>query len=111
MAGGRSQVDLRLMDLVVNVFKKHTLEERENTFICGTAKTAPKEGDICSKWPKPWLYSRVFFLFAITFIGLVALLRIFENILAYPGIIFIGALAVPFSLLVFFWEVKCSKKY
>lgn len=102
-------VDLKLKDLIVNVFKKHSLEERENTFICGTAKTSPKEGDICSKWPKPWLYSRVFFLFAITFVVLVALLRIFENILAYPGIIFIGALIVPFSLLIFFWEVNAPR--
>jgi RsiW-degrading membrane proteinase PrsW (M82 family) len=109
MAGGSEQVDLRLTDLIINVFKKHTLEERENTFICGTAKTAPKEGDICSKWPKPWLYSRVFFLFAMTFLGLLALLRIFENILAYPGIIFIGALAVPFSLLIFFWELNAPR--
>ena len=107
--GASEQVDLRLMDLIINVFKKHTLAERENTFICGTAKTAPIEGDICSKWPKPWLYSRVFFLFAITFLGLVVLLRIFQNILAYPGIIFIGALAVPFSLLVFFWELNAPR--
>lgn len=109
MAVRSGVVDLKLMDLIVNVFKKHTLEERENAFICGTAKTAPKEGEICSKWPKPWLYSRVFFLFAITFILLVALLRIFENILAYPGIIFIGALIVPFSLLIFFWEVNAPR--
>lgn len=109
MDGGNKEVELKLTDLIINVFKKHTLEERENTFICGTAKTAPKEGEICSKWPKPWLYSRVFFLFAITFIVLVALLRIFENILAYPGIIFIGALIVPFSLLIFFWEVNAPR--
>lgn len=102
-------IKLKLSDLVVNVFKKHTLEERENTFICGTALTSPKEDEICSKWPKPWLYSRVFILFSITFIGLVALLRVFRNILAYPGIVFIGALVVPFSLLVFFWEVNAPR--
>ncbi|AQR97537.1 PrsW family intramembrane metalloprotease [Clostridium saccharoperbutylacetonicum] len=102
-------IKLKLTDLIVNVFKKHTLEERENTFICGTALTSPKENEICSKWPKPWLYSRVFILFAITFIGLVALLRVFRNVLAYPGIVFIGALIVPFSLLVFFWEVNAPR--
>lgn len=102
-------IKLKLTDLIVNVFKKHTLEERENTFICGTALTSPKEDEICSKWPKPWLYSRVFTLFAVTFIGLVALLRIFRNILAYPGIVFIGALIIPFSLLVFFWEVNAPR--
>jgi len=109
MAGGSGNVQLKLRDLVINVFKKHTLEERENTFICGTSKTDPKEGEICSKWPKPWLFSRVFILFAATFIGLVALLRVFRNILAFPGIIFIGALAIPFSLLIFFWEVNAPR--
>jgi RsiW-degrading membrane proteinase PrsW (M82 family) len=102
-------IKLKLTDLIVNVFKKHTLEERENTFICGTALTSPKENEICSKWPKPWLYSRVFILFAMTFVGLVALLRIFRNVLAYPGIVFIGALVIPFSLLVFFWEVNAPR--
>lgn len=102
-------IKLKLTDLFVNVFKKHTLEERENTFICGTALTSPKEDEICSKWPKPWLYSRVFILFSATFIGLLALLRVFRNILAYPGIVFIGALVIPFSLLVFFWEVNAPR--
>lgn len=103
------QTNLKLTDLIVNVFKKHTLEERENTFICGTLKTAPKESEICSKWPKPWLYSRIFILFTFTFIALVALLRVFRNILAFPGIIFIGAFIIPFTLLIFFWEVNAPR--
>lgn len=103
------QTKLRLLDLVVNVFKRHTLEERENTFICGTLQTAPKESDICSKWPKPWLYSRIFILFTFTFIALVALLRVFRNVLAFPGIIFIGAFIIPFTLLIFFWEVNAPR--
>jgi RsiW-degrading membrane proteinase PrsW (M82 family) len=41
--------------------------------------------------------------------GLVALLRIFQNVLAYPGVVFIGALIIPFSLLVFFWEVNAPR--
>ncbi|WP_160689135.1 PrsW family intramembrane metalloprotease [Clostridium sp. C2-6-12] len=103
------QTKLRLLDLVVNVFKKHTLEERENTFICGTLQTAPKASEICSKWPKPWLYSRIFILFTFTFIALVTLLRVFRNVLAFPGIIFIGAFIIPFTLLIFFWEVNAPR--
>ena len=101
--------NLKLTDLVINVFKKHTLEERENTFICGTLKTVPSESEICSKWPKPWLYSRIFILFTCTFIALVTLLRVFNNILAFPGIIFIGAFIIPFTLLIFFWEVNAPR--
>lgn len=103
------KTNLKLSDLVVNVFKRHSLEERENTFICGTLKTAPIESEICSKWPKPWLYSRIFVLFTFTFIALVALLRVFRNVLAFPGIIFIGAFIIPFTLLIFFWEVNAPR--
>lgn len=109
MAGESGPVNLKLSDLVCNVFQKHTVEERENIFICGTAKTTPGEQDISTEWPKPWLYSRVFMLLAITFAVLVALLNIFDNINAYPGIIFIGALTIPFSLLIFFWEVNAPR--
>ncbi|AKN31422.1 membrane protein [Clostridium carboxidivorans P7] len=109
MAGGSGQVELKLRDLVTNVFEKHSVEERENIFICGTARTTPREQEISSEWPRPWLYSRVFMVFAVTFIVLVSLLKLFHNINAYPGIIFIGALAVPFSLLVFFWEVNAPR--
>ncbi|WPC44231.1 PrsW family intramembrane metalloprotease [Clostridium sp. JS66] len=109
MAGGSGQVELNLRDLVINVFQKHTIEERENIFICGTARTTPREEEISSEWPKPWLYSRVFMVFAVTFVILVSLLELFHNVNAYPGIIFIGALAVPFSLLVFFWEVNAPR--
>lgn len=109
MAGENGQVDLKLRDLFTNVFKKHTIEERENIFICGTSQTTPKEEEVSSEWPKPWLYSRVFVLLFFTFIVLVALLKFFRNPNAYPGIIFIGALVVPFSLLVFFWEVNAPR--
>jgi len=109
MTGESGKVDLKLRDLITNVFMKHTIEEREKIFICGTSETTPNEEEISSEWPKPWLYSRVFLVLAITFFVLLILLTNFGMINAYPGIIFIGALVVPFSLLVFFWEVNAPR--
>lgn len=103
------EVKLNLKDLFVNVFKKHSKEEREEIFICGTKTTTPAESEISTTWPKPWLYSRIFVLFAITFILLSILVSIFSNANALPGMIFIGALAVPFSTLVFFFEVNAPR--
>lgn len=109
MSGGSGPVKLHLSDLIINVFKKHTPEERDNIFICGTNLTTPDEKDISAEWPKPWLYSRILFFLSIVFIAFILLWKVFGQISAYPGIIFIGSLVVPFSLLVFFWEVNAPR--
>lgn len=109
MTGGTGNVDLNLKDLVISVGKKHSTEEAEEIFSCGTAKTTPPEEEISSAWPRPWLYSRVFMVLAATFIGLLFMAKHFHNANAIPGIIFIGALVVPFSAVIFFFEVNAPR--
>ena len=109
MTGGTGKVDLNLKDLVRCVGDKHTTEEAEEIFSCGTAKTTPPEEEISSAWPRPWLYSRVFLVLAITFMGLLFMAKHFHNANAIPGIIFIGALVVPFSAVIFFFEVNAPR--
>lgn len=102
-------VDLHLPDLVSDVFKKHTRHEQDEIFICGTKLTTPPESEIASTWPKPWLYSRVLLLLGTTFLLLVAIWEAFANMNTIPGTIFIGALAVPFATLIFFFEVNAPR--
>lgn len=109
MTGGTGKVDLNLKDLIIRVGDKHTTEEAEEIFSCGTAKTTPPENEISSAWPRPWLYSRVFLVLAITFVGLLFMAKHFHNANAVPGIIFIGALVVPFSAVIFFFEVNAPR--
>lgn len=109
LTGETGEVTFNLKDLVSDVFKKHSKEEQEELFICGTTKTTPKESEISSSWPKPWLYSRIFLMFAITFGLLSVVAEWFSNTNAIPGLIFIGALAVPFSAVVFFFEVNAPR--
>lgn len=92
---------MHLSDLVSEVFKKHTMEETEELFIAGTKKTTPKESEITATWPKPWLYSRVLLFLAVTSLILYFILIEFHNPNAYPGFIFMGAMTVPFALLIF----------
>lgn len=107
--GNKGTVKLNWKDLFTDVFKKHTREEAEDIFICGTTRTTPKLSEVSDSWPKPWLYSRVLLGFIITYFLLYVCSVWFENPKAYPGLIIIGSFAVPFTTLVLFMEVNAFK--
>lgn len=107
--GESGPVDVHLSDLVSEVFRKHTQDEAEELFIGGTKKTTPPESEITAQWPKPWLYSRVFLFLAATSLLLYLMLTLFGNTNAYPGFMFMGAMTVPFALVIFFWEVNVPR--
>ena len=109
MTGENGNVDIHLKELVSQVFKKHSIEEREELFTCGTKKTTPAVSEMITDWPKPWLFSKIFILFGATFVGLLFMILGFENPNAVPGAMFIGALIVPFSLVIFFWETNIPR--
>lgn len=102
-------VDVHLSDLFSNVLKHHTVEEAEDIFICGTSKTTPALKDVSSSWPKPWLYSRVFIIMILAFIMLLFGFSAFQNTKLIPGLIIIGAFAVPISIVIFFMEVNAFR--
>lgn len=109
MVGEKGVIDLKLRDVFSAVLKKHTKEEGEILFISGTKVTTPAERDISTSWPSPWLFSRVFIVFVMTYILLYISTFIFENANAISGLIMIGSFAVPFSLLIFFWETNAPR--
>lgn len=109
LAGNDESLNLNLKDMFSEVFKPHTKNEADEIFIAGTAKTTPAICDISEEWGKPWLFSRVFIAFTVTFIGLWVMAAIFNNTNAIPGLIFIGALTVPLSGLFFFYESNAFK--
>lgn len=109
LAGGKSTINLRVRDLFRDVFKKHTTDDANEIFTCGTKLSTPKDNEISANWPKPWLYTRVFLMFAVTFFLLQICISQFGNINVLPGMMFIGAIMVPFSLLIFFLEVNAPR--
>ncbi|WP_416147567.1 PrsW family glutamic-type intramembrane protease [Salipaludibacillus sp. HK11] len=109
MVGEKGNIDLKLSDVFSAVLKKHTKEEGEVLFITGTSLTTPDESEISASWPKPWLFSRVFLILAATYLLLYICTFTFQNSNAVPGLMMIGAFAVPFSLLIFFWETNAPR--
>lgn len=109
MVGEQGSIDVNLRAVFSAVFKKHEKEEGDLLFISGTSITTPKESEISTSWPKPWLFSRIFTMFAMAYILLYICIFIFENSNAIPGLILVGSFTVPFSLLIFFWEMNAPR--
>lgn len=109
MTGQEGKTDIRLRELVSEVFRRHTVEEREELFISGTKKTTPSPENMTADWPHPWLFARIFLMFLVVFAGLLVMILEFSNTNAIPGAMFIGALIVPFSLVIFFWETNIPR--
>ena len=65
--GNNRPADLNWKVLFSDVLKKHTKEEAEEIFICGTSKTTPDMAGVSKDWPHPWLYSRVLLMFLSAF--------------------------------------------
>ncbi|WP_099221404.1 PrsW family glutamic-type intramembrane protease [Listeria costaricensis] len=109
LTGEKVTNEIHVKDLFSGVFKKHHKEEGDLVFIAGTKWTTPKEADISAAWPRPWVFSRVFIVLAITYFLLLACTYIFGNANTIPGLMVIGSFAVPFSVLIFFFEANVPR--
>lgn len=107
--GNKEPADLNWRVLFSDVFQPHTKEEAENIFICGTAQSTPNIKEVMQEWPHPWLYSRVFLMFAIAFGLLWICCSSFSNMNTLPGLIVVGSFAVPLATMVLFIEMNAYK--
>src|SRR5437868_6883873 len=99
----------RFRNIFSRVFRKHSDIEAERLFIVGTSLTTPKLEEVIATWPKPWLFARVFLIALIAYLGLYLGVSLFKNINFIPGLIVVGAFAVPFTTLIFFWEMNAPQ--
>jgi RsiW-degrading membrane proteinase PrsW (M82 family) len=91
------------------IWRKRTDEEMESYFAVGTPTTTPRLADADTSWPKPWLFVKIFGLAALVYLGLVFVYQTFNNDLMLPGLLTMGAFVMPFSLLIFFFEVNVPR--
>ncbi|MGH7594016.1 MAG: PrsW family glutamic-type intramembrane protease [Gemmatimonadales bacterium] len=96
-------------EMFADVGKKHSDEDIEAYFTVGTAATTPPLAEIDIHWPKPWMFVRVFGLALGLYVVFVLAWDRFANENLLPGLIMIGSVAVPLSLLIFFFEVNVPR--
>ena len=106
MTGFEGDAIVRFRDLFRDTFKKHSRADLDALMCYGT-RTAMSD----RQWRLPWLYSRVFVVLLGAFLLLWVCVAVFGDASAnvVPGVIFTGALVIPASLMIFFWEFNQAK--
>ncbi|MEH7106496.1 MULTISPECIES: PrsW family intramembrane metalloprotease [Bacillaceae] len=102
-------IEPKFQNVFSRVFRNHSELEAERLFIVGTALTTPKISEVKETWPKPWLFARVFIIALLAFTGFYIGVSYFGNVNFIPGLIIIGSFAVPFTTLIFFWEMNAPQ--
>lgn len=96
-------------DMLSEIFKKRTESETENYLIVGTDSTTPDLKTVDLGWPKPWLFFKTLALLAVVYLGFALAFHLFNNANLIPGLIIMGSVAAPLSLMVFFYEVNVAR--
>lgn len=96
-------------DLFSDVFKRRTDVEIEDYFVVGTQHTTPELSTVATDWPKPWAFARIFLMSVAAYALLVYGFREFGNPYFLPGIMVIGSLAFPLTILIFFFEMNVPR--
>ncbi|MBQ2313945.1 MAG: PrsW family intramembrane metalloprotease [Treponema sp.] len=92
-------------NLFVNVFKKHTAREKNEILKAGMDE-APAVVEITTGSFKPWFYSRVFMVIFAAFLIMEICLLNYNNSNIMPGVMLIGSLIMPFTLLTMYFELN-----
>lgn len=95
-----------LSEMFSEAFTRRTPDELDQHLLVGTAKTTPPLDEVPTGWPKPWLFLRILGFLGVLYLGLFFTVRSFDNPRLLPGLIMMGSLAVPFSVLMLFFELN-----
>ncbi|MGA0557534.1 PrsW family glutamic-type intramembrane protease [Larkinella sp. VNQ87] len=101
--------DFSLKAIFSRIGEKRTDDDIEQAFTVGTRDTTPPLASLAANWPQPWLFGRIASASLLVFWGLYIGAAQFSNIIVIPGLLFVGAFAVPFACLIFFWEMNAPQ--
>ncbi len=108
-AGVQKLQGFSLRETFSEVFTRHTDAEVERYFAVGGPDTTPSLGQIDVRWPKPWVFFRMFLLAVAAYVVFFQAWDQWRNLNLLPGLIFVGSFAIPFSTLVLFFEMNVRR--
>ncbi len=106
ITGAKSKRYVTFKDLFKNTFKKHTDEDLDDIFVCGTEKTTPKIKDIDPNKASAWVYFKILIFFIIAYIPTRIGFINYNNDNFLPIMVMLAAFAVPVTVLIFFFEIN-----
>ena len=99
-----------MKNLFIQVFKKHTPKERDEILKAGLSGDVKlDEIKISQELFHPWLYSRIFLILLAVFVVCEICLFTFYNSNIMPGVMFMGSVMLPFTILTLYFELNIYK--
>jgi RsiW-degrading membrane proteinase PrsW (M82 family) len=98
-----------LPQMFSEVFKRRGADEVEDYILVGTLRTTPPIDVVETGWPKPWLFFRLLAALVIAYAALTFICTETGNTNCIPGIMFLGAFAVPLATLMLFFELNSPR--
>ncbi len=106
ITGAKSKSYVTFKDLFKNTFQKHTDDELDEVFVCGSKKTTPKIKDINPNKASAWVYFKILVFFLLAYIPTRIGFIQYGNDNFLPAMIMLGAFAMPVTVLIFFFEIN-----
>jgi RsiW-degrading membrane proteinase PrsW (M82 family) len=106
LASTESLEGFSLKEMFSDVFKRRSAAEVEDYILVGTSKTTPPIELVESGWPRPWLFFRLLIALVVAYVALTFLFMRTGNSNCIPGMMFLGAFAVPLATLILFFELN-----
>lgn len=106
LTGAKSENYVTFKDLLRNTFQKHSDEELDDIFVCGTKNTTPDIKNIKPKDAIAWVYFKILVFFIIAYIPTRMGYITYGNLNFLPAMIMLGAFAIPVTVLMFFYEIN-----
>ena len=107
--GTESFEEFSVTSLFADVFKHHETSEIERMFSVGVPGTIPPIEEVNTFWPRPWMFLRALMGLGVLYLLFVLCWEMFENLNLLPGLIVTGAMAIPLSTVLFFFEVNARR--
>ena len=106
LTGAKSENYVTFKDLFRNTFQKHSDEELDDIFVCGTKNTTPDIKNIKPKDASAWVYFKILVFFIIAYIPTRMGYITYGQANFLPAMIMLGAFAIPVTVLMFFYEIN-----
>lgn len=91
------------------VFSKHDPDDLERKLSIGSPDTTPPLHQSMGVMPNPWIFFRILSGSIFTYMVFLIAWHTYHNANLIPGLIIIGSFAVPFSVLILFFELNTPK--
>lgn len=98
-----------LRALFSEVFHGRKPGEIDEYFVVGSDRTTPGIDSVQTGWPRPWFFFRVLAFMVVVYGILYYSFEQFNNAKLVPGLMMMGALAVPLATVFFFFELNTPR--